>query len=243
MITTTTKETLKQAKQELNKIFDYIKENNDALTGYTDLKLHDASFYCYRDMQNDFPLCYATYSHNDDFYDYFYRFCESSFDQFTEDLNEKRIDFEKTIDRIGHTSKFYCYAGHDENAETMINDFIYSEYGDEYEIKNGAFSFSHYYGVSEIINGLEYFVKNAFNDFKAKTADAITIYKYIEDFKQNQIEYFKEYLTFYEDDLKAEKDAETAQYNADAETARNIADAYKIPAETMQTLKSVIYAY
>ena len=242
MITNTTKETIKQAKSELKKIFDYIKENNDALTNYTDLKLHYASFYFYRDMQNDFPLCYADDDKNSE-YNYFYRFCESSFDQFTEDLQNDKIDFHKTVDYIGRTSKFYCYAGHDDDAETMINDFIYSEYGDEYEIKNGAFSFSHYYGVSEIINGLEYFVKNAFNDFKAKTADAITIYNYINDFKQNQIEYFKEYLTFYEDDLKAEKDAETAKYNADKETAKNIATSYKIPAETMQTLKSVIYAY
>lgn len=239
MITNTTKETLKQAKSELKKIFDYIKENNDALTSYTDLKLHDASFYCYRDMQNDFPLCYAD---NYGEYNYFYRFCDSSFDQFTEDLNEKRIDFEKTIDRIGHTSKFYCYSGHDDDAETMINDFLYDDYS-SFEIENGRFSFSQYYGMGEIINDLEYFVKNAFNDFKAKTADAITIYNYIQDFKQNQIEYFKEWLTFYEDDLKAENDRETAQYNADKETAQNIATSYKIPAETMQTLKSVIYAY
>ena len=160
MTTNTTKETIKQAKSELKKIFDYIKENNDALTDYTDLKLHDASFYCYRDMQNDFPLCYADDDKNSE-YNYFYRFCESSFDQFTEDLQNDKIDFHKTVDYIGRTSKFYCYAGHDDDAETMINDFIYSEYGDEYEIKNGAFSFSHYYGVSEIINGLEYFVKNA----------------------------------------------------------------------------------
>ena len=241
MITNTTKETIKQAKSELKKIFDYIKENNDALTNYTDLKLHDASFYFYRDMQNDFPLCYADDDKNSE-YNYFYSFCEISFDQFKEDLSENGIDFYKTVDYIGHTSKFYCYAGHDRDAETMINDFLYDDYS-SFEIENGKFSFSHYYGVSEIINDLEYFVKNALNDFKAKTADAIEIYKYIEDFKQNQVNYFKEFLTFYEDDLKAEKDAETAKYNADKETAQNIATSYKIPAETMQTLKSVIYAY
>lgn len=240
MITTTTKETLKQAKQVLKDIFSYIDENRDALTEYTDLKLHDASFYCYRDMEKDFPLCYADDDKNSE-YSYFYRFCDSSFDQFTEDLNEKRIDFEKTIDRIGHTSKFYCYAGHDENAENIINDFIAGDYS--FDIENGRFSFSQYYGMGEIINDLEYFVKNALNDFKEKTGDAIELYNYIKDFKENQIEYFKEFLEFYESELQEEKDAETAQINADAETARNIADAYKIPAETMQTLKSVIYAY
>lgn len=236
MITTTTKETLKQAKQVLKDIFSYIDENRDALTEYTDLKLHDASFYYYRDMQNDFPLCYAD---NDGEYGYFYLFCETSFDHFTEDLNEKRIDFEKTIDRIGHTSKFYCYAGHD-TAKNMINDFL-CDYC--FTIENGRLSFSDCYGLAETINDLEYFVKNALNDFKEKTADAVTIYNTIENFKEKQIEYFKEFLEFYENELQEEKDAETAQINADAETARNIADAYKIPAETMQTLKSVIYAY
>ena len=242
MLTNTTKETIKQAKQVLNDLFNYIKENDDALTGYTDLKLHDVSFYCYRDMQNDFPLCCADDDQNSE-YNYFYDFCEISFDQFKEDLSENGIDFYKTVDYIGHTSKFYCYAGHDRDAETMINDFIYNEYGDSYEIIKGKFSFSHYYGVAEIINDLEYFVKNALNDFKAKTADAITIYNYINDFKQNQVDYFKEYLTYYENDLQAEKNAETAKINADAETARGIAAAFKIPDETMKTLKSVIYAY
>lgn len=241
MITTTTKETIKKAKQELKKIFDYINENRDALTGYTDLKLHDVSFYCYDDMKNDFPLCYAADDQNSE-YNYFYSFCEMSFDQFKEDLSENGIDFYKTVDYIGHTSKFYCYAGHDRDAETMINNFLYDDYT-SFEIENGRFSFSGFHGTGEIINDLEYFIKNAFNDFKAKTADAITIYNYINDFKQNQIEYFKEYLTYYEDDLQAEKDAETAKYNADAETAHGIADAFKIPAETMQTLKKCIYAY
>lgn len=240
MITTTTKETIKKAKQELKKIFDYIAENRDALTGYTDLKLHDTSYYAYSEMENDFPLCYA--DDNGSEYDYFYRFCESSFDQFIEDLHENGIDFEKTIARLGRTSSFYCFSGHDRDAETMINDFIYDDYS-SFEIINGAFSFFNCFGISEIINDLEYFVKNALSDFKAKTADAITIYSYIQDFKQNQIDYFKEFLTYYEDDLQAEKDAETAQINADAETARGIAAAFNIPDETMQTLKTCIYAY
>ena len=238
MITTTTKETLKQAKQVLKDIFSYIDENRDALTEYTDLKLHDASFYFYRDMQNDFPLCYADDDKNSE-YNYVYRFCESSFDQFTEDLQNDKIDFHKTVDYIGHTSKFYCYAGHD-TAKNMINDFL-CDYC--FTIENGRLSFSDCYGLAETINDLERFIKDALTDFKEKTADAIEIYNYIKDFKENQIEYFKEFLEFYENELQEEKDAETAQINADAETARNIADAYKIPAETMQTLKRVIYAY
>ena len=241
MITTTTKETIKKAKQELKKIFDYIAQNNDALTDYTDLKLHDASYYAYSEMGNDFPLCYAADDQNSE-YSYFYDFCEWSFNQFEEDLKAQNIDFYKTVDYIGHTSKFYCYAGHDRDAETIINNFLYDDYT-SFEIINGRFSFSGFYGIPEIINDLEYFINHAFNDFKAKTADAITIYNYIKEFKDNQIEYFKDYLTYYEEDLQAEKDAETAKYNADAETAHGIADAYKIPAETMQTLKNVIYAY
>ena len=199
MITNTTRETLKQAKQELKKLFDFIKENNDALTEYTDLKLHDASFYCYRDMINDFPLCYADNDKHGE-YDYFYRFCDDSFDQFTEYLRENKIDFRKTVDYIGHTSKFYCYAGHDSNMENMINDFICNDYC--FTIENGRFSFSEFYGLSETINDLEYFIKNAVKDFKEKTSDALTIYNYIKNFKENQTEYFKEYLDFYENELQ-----------------------------------------
>ena len=238
MITATTKETIKKAKQELKKIFDYIDENRDALTGYTDLKLHDVSFYCYREMATDFPLCYAADDQNSE-YNYFYTFCEFSFDDFNEYLRDNGIDFYKTVDYIGRTSKFYCYAGHDNDAETMINDFICNDY--IFEIENGHFSF--FNGFNETIADLKFFAENALKDFKAKTADAIKIYEYIKDFKQNQIDYFKEFLTYYEEDLQAENDAETAKINADAETARGIAAAFKIPDDTMLTLKSCIYAY
>ena len=237
-MTNKTKNILKQAKKALTDILNYINENRDALTNYTDLKLHDVSFYCYREMATDFPLCYAADVQNS-VCNFFYTFCEYSFDDFNEYLRDNGIDFYKTVDYIGRTSKFYCYAGHDNDAETMINDFICNDY--IFEIENGHFSF--FNGFNETIADLKYFAANALNDFKAKTADAIKIYEYIKDFKENQIDYFKDFLEFYENEIQAENDAETAKYNADAETARGIAAAFKIPDDTMLTLKSCIYAY
>ena len=87
------KELVVKANEQCERIKDYITEN-EGMFDSMDLKLHDASFYEYRDMEKDFPLCYAD---NEGRYEdsYFYRFCEATYDQFTDWCAEEKIDFNK----------------------------------------------------------------------------------------------------------------------------------------------------
>lgn len=45
-----------------------------------------------------------------------------------------------------------------------------------------------------------------YNDFMKEIEDVKKVYKYIKDTKDNQVEYFKEFLEWNEDDLQYEKD-------------------------------------
>ena len=50
-----------KAMHEINRVYTWINEHNEMIFEFHDLKLHDVSYYCYRDdgMKQDFPLCHA----------------------------------------------------------------------------------------------------------------------------------------------------------------------------------------
>ena len=50
-----------------------------------------------------------------------------------------------------------------------------------------------------------------YDDFMKEIEDIIKVYEYIKDTKDNQVEYFKEYLEWNEADLQYEKDKENAE--------------------------------
>ena len=242
-------ELIKNAKNELKKVLDFIKENENALLEYHDLKLHDVSYYCYSEMEKDFPLCYADANENNT--DYFYRFCDCEYDNFKEDLREfAGIDFEKTIKHVGSTSKFYLWQyGDEHNAtdllNTLLNDFFYNGSSVYYSGKTSHLEFyTDLYKSTDIISDLQSIAAGDFYIYVLEQTSApITIYKEIKAFKDNQIESFKGFIEYYENILQEEIDAETAKYNRDKNTAGFIADYFGITSATMETLKSVIYAY
>ena len=49
-------------------------------------------------------------------------------------------------------------------------------------------------------------VDEMYNDFMKEIEDVKKVYEYIKDTKDNQVEYFKEFLEWNEDDLQYEKD-------------------------------------
>ena len=52
------KELITKANEQLRRIREYITEHEDMFDSM-DLKLHDANFYECKDMEKDFPLCFA----------------------------------------------------------------------------------------------------------------------------------------------------------------------------------------
>lgn len=241
---TDVKELLAKANKQCKRIKDFIIEN-EGMFDSMDLKLHDASFYEYRDMENDFPLCYADNEHCAED-SYFYRFCESTYDQFTDWCAEKKIDFRGMCHHIGRTSQFYLYEKEliqrDNRGinwawtmENIFNELGYTNYYQLLEFdedgnvdEEKSFSFQSEYftreeWIDELKPALQYIVDEMYNDFMKEIEDVKEAYDYIKDTKDNQIEYFKEYLEWNEEDLQNEKD------KADIEKAKRNEIIAKMP--------------
>ena len=192
-----TKNTMMETIESLNDVIENIDLNLLTNIGETtNLKLYDI-VYNYCDIE--------------DFEDLFYDFCEVEYDMFTEYLNG--LDLKMT--HIGNTSSFYI--------ESNRKDFYSCYYQDEYEGKdnkeklqllldNEANLYSLY--CDEIIfkDGKVYSIDEDCVDdedikfYTRELLDTIEIinninraYKVIENFKNKQIELFKEFLKLNEE--------------------------------------------
>lgn len=222
------RELIDKANAEITRIHAWIMEHEDAFQ-YMDLKLHDASFYEYIDMEKDFPLCFAENEHCSA-NSYFYRFCESSYDQMTEDFNERGIEFKRY--QLGRTSSFWL---HDESIiqferyrlhmggtmDGIMNNLYghnnwiwYNDNGTINEEKTLSGYEDYMSSEEEILenieNELDFIINEAYDELIKEMSDVLKVYEYIKDFKENQVEYFKEWLQYYEDELQAELDEENA---------------------------------
>lgn len=221
------KELVAKANEQCKRIKGYITENKGMFNSMN-LKLHGASFYEYKDMMKDFPLCYADneeYSENS----YFYRFCDSTYDQFTDWCAEEKINFRAMCHHIGRTSSFYLYEkkliqrvnGKIDWSWTMYNIFNELGYSNYYQLiefdnegnvdEEESFKYNEDYytreeWIEELKPALLYIVNEMYNDFLEEFEDVKKVYEYIKDTKDNQVEYFKEWLEIYEADLQEEKD-------------------------------------
>ena len=68
-----------------------------------------------------------------------------------------------------------------------------------------------------------------YDDFIKEITDVKKVYEYIKDIKENQVEYFKKYLEFYESELQEEKN------KCDRENAKRIEIIMKMP-ETIRNI-------
>lgn len=251
-------EKITKANEEIKKVVDYLKEHEEAFRSMN-LKLYDANYYFMSDeMKKDFPLTYADNAGRNE-YDDFYFFCEDNYDMFKEDLQESfGIDFSKMCYYIGRTSSFYL---HDDTIEldryddididVTIENFICEYYNDNYcNIENGSIKIDEYYldhedidYSEEIEDELDYIINDIYNDVVNYCKDIITVYDIIKNFKDNQVEYFKEYLEIQEERLKEEKEEEERIEKENKENCVSIKEKYNISNDDMETLKKCIADY
>lgn len=208
------KEKIANVNLQIDKIESYINEH-DAMFDYMDLKLHDVSWYCYTDFEKDFPLTYANATNN---CNEFYWFCEDSYAYMIENFEEHNIDVADYFNYIGRTSKFYLKHNVDYSTYKRygIHDIIceiieyYSWYNLTSDLNdNGRFEINEYTDVEELNSMLDDVINNnLYNYFMDDIEDVIEIYNYIKDFKDNQVEIFKENMACREDDFKYEIEQE-----------------------------------
>jgi len=251
------KNKIKNANIEIQKVITYIEENRDMFDSMN-LKLHEASYYSYSKLEQDFNLL------TDDGLDYFYRFCDDSFRMFEEDLKESyNIDFRKYQFQLGRTSSFYL---HDRNiVDITARKFSYAD--TIYQLLYKSYTSNVYISLDDdgIINSestmkelettdnedyiniindeLDYITDNLYSDLIDYITDIEIIYDYIKLFKENQVKYFKEYLEQFQEEKEFEQKQENEQRDQDSILLDEIIEKYNIGYYDMDILKEVIYMY
>ena len=160
-----------------------------------DLKLHDVSYYIGEKLSQVDGLTnekyYELYSHMFDM------FCENNYDIFVED--EKNYNIKRKY--LKYTSKFYFESSYHD----IINYYYASDYRDEYDLKEkklmllDEFLFNQL-GIYEDCIEEDYSTKEDFiymvdeyEDFLDTLEEIYGGYEYIRDFKENQIDIFKDW--------------------------------------------------
>lgn len=188
-------------QKELDKCFKLLKDNEEKWNCYMDLKLHYAS------TENvDFEHYDAKITFDNEVQSrWFYTFCDDMLEQFLNDLmTVKGIDFNELKDNIGRTSSFYLGKLHNNEKDKYSCALTEASY--EFNITNLEFNedengihfidndLSGYEDIEDTVNGMLALVETMYDDLKDKLDEIIYVYDYIKDFKDNQVEYFKDYV-------------------------------------------------
>lgn len=189
-------------QKELDKCFKLLKDNEEKWNDYMDLKLHYA---CTENVDFEHYDAKITFD-NEVQSRWFYTFCDDMFEQFLNDLmTVKGIDFKDISDYIGRTSSFYLGKLHNTEKDKYCCALTEASY--EFSMTNLEFNEDengiHFIDndlsgyeedIEDTVNGMLALVETMYDDLKDKLDEIIYVYDYIKDFKDNQVEYFKDYV-------------------------------------------------
>ena len=212
-------ELVERANKEIEKTAKYLNDNKECFNSLN-LKLYDICYYCgSEEMKKDFPLAYKQYEkqkYND--YDFFSMFCDTEYDFFKEDLMESfNIDVDEMIHYINRTSMFYLHSNNiisvdgygeidtDEIMRNILEEFY--NCSDSWIIVDNKIDINLIKDIGEdSIEDLEYIIEDLYDAVVDYCKDIIFVYNYINDFKKNQVENFKMYLEYKEEELQYKLD-------------------------------------
>ena len=160
-----------------------------------DLKLHDVSYYICEKLDEIEGLTNKEYTNL--YCHIFELFCEENYTMFEED--EKNYNIRRIY--LGHTSSFYI----ESNYHDIINYYYPSNYREEYDLKEkksmllDEFLFiqlgiyedciEEYYSTKEDF----IYMLDEYEDFLDTIEEIYEGYEYIRDFKENQVDIFKDW--------------------------------------------------
>lgn len=210
--------TYQEVNEGLKAIIEYLNSIDNVWNKTRNLKLYDVSFHA-GDIIDKYPLVKEEYNECD----LFSWFCDDSYNQFTEWMQEEKI--EDCRKYVGRTSSFYLTDMHCDTIGYVIDTLMTNIYGGYYQVdidEDGnmiPFTDTEYYTESELIEeyqeGMEYVANGDFlKDIKKYFADAVKIADYIDDFMKNQIEYFTEYIECQNENLEYQAEQEQKREQA-----------------------------
>ena len=178
---------LNKVRRELEKVQKYILENEEAF-GRHNLKLYDL----FNQVSNQEM-------------DKFYNFCEF----YSEDFNNLLAEEGCEVYQVGRTSNFYLHDesiidlfGEEVNIDNSITNALYHFGGcEDIEINGGEIDFDFikrnieegYSTKEDIVEQLEYIIKDFYCDFYYWAKDIVFIYDAITDFKHYSLELFNDF--------------------------------------------------
>ncbi len=203
------KSLIKQANKEVEKVVSYLQENQNAFKS-TNLKLHDIAYN--PTLQNKYNLSDSEYQ------EFFNEFCDIEYTWYKDERNYLRLTNKHNY--IGSTSNFYLYDTDiiqleiNENIDlqnTIINmvltlisgssdiDYIVNENGliNIDLVAKYCIGLDNSYKnecIEDMKNDLEWISEKFLEYVKDEVEDIIKDYEYIQDFKNNQIEIFDNYI-------------------------------------------------
>lgn len=192
------------AEEALNRCFKKLKENEKKWNESLNLKLYD----CWG--MNEFETDFGKIVLNDDVASSaFYDFCSESYDAIVEELKESDgIVFKDIADYIGRTSSFYIgKANNNEKdkytvalarlSDTWNNSCVeHLETENGFTIREDIFLDSEE-EIEEYMNDMLDIAQNVEREFEEAFHDIEVVYDYITSFKENQVEYFTDYVKDY----------------------------------------------
>lgn len=187
---------------ELDKCLNLLKETENKWNGYMDLKLHDIG---YGDADCDFELNEAEIHFTEDYLEScFTDFCNISYDEFIEWCKEEGIDFNELKDDVGRTSSFYLGRLHNNDISKYIEAL--AEAVDDFNMSSLVFRMEddkirpileineNDDDIEDIVNEMLSLSECLYDNLKHKLDDIVKVYDYIHDFKENQVESFKDFV-------------------------------------------------
>ena len=235
---------LELANEQVKKVVDYIKENEE-MFGYMNLKLYDANYYSCDEMKKDFPLCYENET---DMNEYFSNFCEDNYNAFIEEMKGcYGIDFEDMKVQLGRTSSFRLVDWNMNDIKHEIYSLIGKnssvwcvEFNDDMELTLDAIyelnSSDEDFAI-DFEEETDYIINDFYNDFMEEIKDVKIVYDYIKGFKENQVESFKEFLRYEEEQLQEDLDEFNKGVEEKLARIKAIKEKYEISDEDMEVLK------
>lgn len=182
---------------ELQKVVRMLEENNEKWNESTNLKLYDA---CTEDIDFELNGANVVFS-NERQSEWFNDFCDIEYRDFMEWCSQEGIDFEKTIDRIGRTSSFYLSKYHSNNILDVLYDVCDINYMTfDLKVQDGLvvidddFEFDVADSLDELTAELLDMVNDIYDNAMHNLEDTFKLYGYISNFKENQVENFKDFV-------------------------------------------------
>ena len=229
---------MKNINDEIDKIRKDITDNAD-MFDMLDLKLHNICYYNGgEEMIKQFPLISEK-----DMISLFSDFCDESYENFKDEMMEHDIDISTALHYIGHTSKFYLYENTQYNHRTGLLDVEGTLLEILYELSWDGIVINDDCTLNKEDSDetiLEDFSNDLYASWRKIFEPMETLYNTIIDFKNHQVEYYKDYLENLEEDEREEKEERDKEMQESKQVCEHIRNLYHINNYDMNILKENI---